>query len=163
MIPLPSIPRGILKVLILKLLSEKPMHGYEIMEYLEKKLKWRPSAGSIYPKLQEMEFEGLIEVSEEKVGGKIKKVYSLTERGKKEFEKYKETKKEINEFASNWIEKFSNILACCYPIKGELSKVFVEIGKMKSELLKLSAKKAKEALKIIEQARKKIEKISEKK
>ena len=78
-----AIPRGFLKHYILKLLSDRPMHGYEIMDEVEKRSNgfWRPSAGSIYPTLTWLEDRGLIEEvpSAEKERGK--KAYRITERG----------------------------------------------------------------------------------
>lgn len=71
--------RGDVRMAILALLSEKPMHGYEMIQELEEKTggRWRPSAGSIYPTLQLLEDEGL--VRSEEVDGK--KVFSLTGEG----------------------------------------------------------------------------------
>ena len=58
------------------------MHGYEMIQELEERTggRWRPSAGSIYPTLQLLEDEGL--VTAEEVDGR--KVFSLTDSGKKE-------------------------------------------------------------------------------
>ena len=74
--------RGDVRSAILALLDDRPMHGYEIITELEERTggRWRPSAGSIYPTLQLLEDEGL--VTAEEVDGR--KVYSLTEAGKKE-------------------------------------------------------------------------------
>lgn len=72
--------RGDLKYVILKLLSEKPMHGYEVMRALEE--EWcgcySASPGSVYPTLQMLEDQGYV-VCEEQEG---KKVYSITEEGR---------------------------------------------------------------------------------
>ena len=74
--------RGDVRSAILALLDDRPMHGYEMIQELEERTggRWRPSAGSIYPTLQLLEDEAL--VSSEEVEGR--KVYSLTEAGKKE-------------------------------------------------------------------------------
>lgn len=58
-----AVPRGFLKQYILRLLSTKPMHGYEVMDEIQKKSNgfWRPSAGSVYPTLTWLENRGLIE------------------------------------------------------------------------------------------------------
>ncbi|UCC82986.1 MAG: PadR family transcriptional regulator [Gemmatimonadota bacterium] len=71
--------RGDLKYVILKLLSKKPMHGYEVMRALEEESCgcYSASAGSVYPTLQMLEDQGYV-VCEEKEG---KKVYSITEEG----------------------------------------------------------------------------------
>lgn len=68
-------------VLLIALLN-RPMHGYEVIRELEEKSKgtWRPSPGSVYPTLQLLEEQDF--VTSERQNGK--KVYSITERGRKE-------------------------------------------------------------------------------
>ncbi len=58
------------------------MHGYEMMQELEQRSggAWRPSAGSIYPTLQQLEDEGL--VRSEEIGDRRR--YTLTEAGSEE-------------------------------------------------------------------------------
>ncbi len=72
--------RGDLKFVMLRLLSDKPMHGYDVMKALEKESGgyYNPSPGSVYPTLQMLEDEGYLE-SAEKDG---KKIYSVTDAGK---------------------------------------------------------------------------------
>ncbi|MFV2006403.1 MAG: PadR family transcriptional regulator [Longimicrobiales bacterium] len=72
--------RGDLKFVILRLLSDHPMHGYEVMKALEKESGgyYNPSPGSVYPTLLMLEDEGYLE-SEEQDG---KKVYSVTDAGR---------------------------------------------------------------------------------
>lgn len=69
---------------VLALLLERPMHGYEIIQELDSRTNgiWRPSPGSVYPTLQLLEDEGLIEPEAE--GGR--KSYRLTEAGRPEAE-----------------------------------------------------------------------------
>jgi DNA-binding PadR family transcriptional regulator len=69
---------------VLALLLERPMHGYEMIQELESRTGgiWRPSPGSIYPTLQLLEDEGLIEA--ESGGGR--KSYQLTSDGRPEAE-----------------------------------------------------------------------------
>ncbi len=71
--------RGDLKFVILRLISERPMHGYEVMKALEEESKgyYRPSPGSVYPTLQMLDDEGYLTV-EEKDG---KKTYTITDEG----------------------------------------------------------------------------------
>jgi DNA-binding PadR family transcriptional regulator len=73
--------RGDVRVAILALLDERPMHGYEMIQELEQRSdgNWRPSAGSIYPTLQLLEDEGLV-TGEEHEG---KRRFSLTDDGRK--------------------------------------------------------------------------------
>ncbi len=72
--------RGDVRSAVLTLLAEEPMHGYQIIHEIEQRSHgmWKPSPGSIYPTLQMLADEGLIE-AEEASG---KKVYSLTEAGR---------------------------------------------------------------------------------
>jgi DNA-binding PadR family transcriptional regulator len=79
-----KVRRGDVRSAILYLLSEKPMHGYQIMQELSERTNgaWKPSAGSIYPNLQQLEDEDLIVASD--VSGK--KVFELTEAGREEIE-----------------------------------------------------------------------------
>jgi DNA-binding PadR family transcriptional regulator len=69
---------------VLALLLERPMHGYEIIQELDARTNgiWRPSPGSVYPTLQLLEDEGLIEAEAE--GGR--KSYHLTDAGRPEAE-----------------------------------------------------------------------------
>ena len=71
--------RGDVRVAVLRLLSEEPMHGYQIIQELSERSggAWTPSAGSVYPMLQMLADEGLV-TSQETAG---KKVFSLTETG----------------------------------------------------------------------------------
>jgi DNA-binding PadR family transcriptional regulator len=69
---------------VLALLLERPMHGYEMIQELESRTGgiWRPSPGSIYPTLQLLEDEGLIET--DATSGR--KSYRLTDAGRAEAE-----------------------------------------------------------------------------
>lgn len=71
--------RGDTRAAILRVLAEQPMHGYQIMQEFAERSggSWTPSAGSIYPTLQQLADEGLI-VATETAG---RKVFSLTEAG----------------------------------------------------------------------------------
>ena len=72
--------RGDVRSAILGLLAEEPMHGYQIISELERRSdgRWRPSAGSVYPTLQQLEDEGLVRASE-KDG---RRVFELTDTGR---------------------------------------------------------------------------------
>ncbi|MCE4612158.1 MAG: PadR family transcriptional regulator [Desulfurococcales archaeon] len=78
--------RESLKTIILRILAEKPRHGYEIIKRIEEvtRGRWRPAAGTLYPLLEQMVREGLIEVerveSEGVKGGK-RVIYALTGKG----------------------------------------------------------------------------------
>ncbi len=74
---------GDLRLWLLKLLEEEPRHGYDIIAGLEEQFLgvYAPSPGTVYPRLQALEQEGLIEVVREEEG---RKVYGLTDTGRDE-------------------------------------------------------------------------------
>jgi DNA-binding PadR family transcriptional regulator len=53
---------GELPLVVLALLGERPMHGYELMSELSRLFgpRYRPSPGSVYPALEALEAEGLL-------------------------------------------------------------------------------------------------------
>ncbi len=70
---------GEVKFVILRLLREKPRHGYEVIKALEERLGgcYTPSAGTVYPTLQLLEDQGYVKAGD--VDGK--KVYHITPEG----------------------------------------------------------------------------------
>jgi DNA-binding PadR family transcriptional regulator len=71
---------GDLKLVLLKLLSEQPSYGYQLIKTMEERLAgaYAPSPGVIYPTLTLLEEEGLASVAASDTG---KKVYSVTPEG----------------------------------------------------------------------------------
>jgi DNA-binding PadR family transcriptional regulator len=76
---------GEVRLALLSLLAERPMHGYELMKEMEARSggMYRASAGTVYPNLQQMEDEGLVRMETSKEG---KRVYSITAEGRKALE-----------------------------------------------------------------------------
>ena len=74
--------RGDIRTALLAVLAEEPGHGYEIMQRIEDKSggAWRPSPGSVYPSLQLLEDEGLVQATEREG----KRVYEITDAGRAE-------------------------------------------------------------------------------
>ncbi|MGD9130492.1 MAG: PadR family transcriptional regulator [Candidatus Bathyarchaeota archaeon] len=82
-----GVPRGLLRFLVLNMLTKKPMSGVEIVEVIEKETggRWKPSSGSIYPLLARLHGRGYTtELPSEETGLKR---YKLTTKGKRLFEK----------------------------------------------------------------------------
>jgi DNA-binding PadR family transcriptional regulator len=79
--------RGDVRAAILALLTERPMHGYEMIQEITERSGqfWRPSPGSVYPTLQLLADEGLI-TSTEGSGGKRR--YELTDEGREAAQKH---------------------------------------------------------------------------
>ena len=78
-----GVPRGLLRFLVLKMLSEKPMSGTEIAEQINEQTggRWRPSSGSIYPLLAWMLNKGFTKESIK--GEEGLKRYTFTDEGSK--------------------------------------------------------------------------------
>ncbi len=72
--------RGDVRTAILTLLHEEPRNGYGLMQEIEQRSGgvWRPSPGSVYPALQQLEDEGLVR-AEERDGGRV---FVLTDAGR---------------------------------------------------------------------------------
>jgi DNA-binding PadR family transcriptional regulator len=75
--------RGDIRAAILALLAEQPMHGYQVIQELSERSggAWRPSPGSVYPTLQQLEDEGLVRAVQSEAG---RRAYELTEAGRAE-------------------------------------------------------------------------------
>jgi len=72
--------RGDVRAALLTLLAEEPRNGYQLMQEIERRSDgvWRPSPGSVYPALQQLEDEGLVR-SDESEG---RKRFHLTDAGR---------------------------------------------------------------------------------
>jgi DNA-binding PadR family transcriptional regulator len=75
--------RGDIRAAILALLTQEPMHGYQIIQELAERTGgvWRPSPGSVYPTLQQLEDEELVRETSSESG---KRVYELTDAGREQ-------------------------------------------------------------------------------
>jgi DNA-binding PadR family transcriptional regulator len=65
---------------MLLVLAEEPMSGYGLMQEIESRSDgvWRPSPGSVYPALAQLEDEGLVRTEDDEG----RKRYALTDDGK---------------------------------------------------------------------------------
>ena len=96
--------RGDLKFVILRMLKSKPMHGYEVMRALEEESGgwYKASAGSVYPTLQMLDDQGFV-TSQEQDG---KKVYSITDEGRKHLDDNSDVVDEIVDRVSDFTSRF---------------------------------------------------------
>jgi Predicted transcriptional regulators len=76
----PKVRRGDVRAAILDVLSMEPMNGYQIINQIAERTggAWKPSPGSVYPTVQQLEDEGLVEGTE--VNGR--RVSKLTDAGR---------------------------------------------------------------------------------
>lgn len=89
---------GVLKYAILGLLNQKSMTGYDITKEFEEALCefWSAKHSQIYPELKSLNKQGMVEYKIEISGNVLeKKLYSITELGKKDFMKWLESKIDI--------------------------------------------------------------------
>jgi DNA-binding PadR family transcriptional regulator len=96
---------GEVKFVILRLLKEKPRHGYEIIKALEEKMAgcYTPSAGTVYPTLQLLEDEGYIKA----VDTEGKKVYHVTPEGERYLEEHRDLLDEILDRVRETVRDFT--------------------------------------------------------
>lgn len=76
----PRVRRGDVRAAILGVLAEEPMNGYQIIQQIAERTDgaWKPSPGSIYPTLQQLEDEGLV-FADESAG---RRSFALTDDGR---------------------------------------------------------------------------------
>lgn len=86
-----SLISGSTTMLVLKLLAEKDMYGYEMIEVLRERSQnvFELKAGTLYPLLHNLEEKGLLTVYEREAGNKVRKYYSITKNGKKTLDEKK--------------------------------------------------------------------------
>jgi len=84
---------GEVKFVILRLLREKPRHGYDIMKALEERMggHYSPSAGTVYPTLQLLEDQGYVRAVETEG----RKVYHITPEGERFLDEHRDIVEEI--------------------------------------------------------------------
>ncbi len=94
---------GDMKYVILKLLKDKPRHGYEVMKELEERMHgcYTPSPGTVYPTLQWLEDEGLV-VAKDVEG---KKVYEITDQGRAFLEDHRDVVDDIFDRVREAVER----------------------------------------------------------
>lgn len=88
--------QGDLKYVILRLLEEKPRHGYEVIKELEERFAgaYSPSPGTVYPTLAMLEDLGYARVAQDDAG---RKIYEITDAGRAHLAEHKATVEDIFE------------------------------------------------------------------
>src|SRR4051794_41629553 len=140
--------RGDVRAAVLLLLEEEPRNGYQLMQELEERSGgvWRPSPGSIYPALSQLEDEGLVR-SDENAG---RRAFQLTDAGRAYLEENREA------LGSPWDE-----------VGGDLPEGLVELRKLMMQLGMATMQVAQagdeaqtaEAHKVLEDARRSLYRI----
>ena len=90
-------------MMILRLLTEQDMYGYEMIDTLKKRSEnvFELKAGTLYPLLHGLEEKQFVTSYEQEVLGKVRKYYQITGEGKKHLEQKKSEWKEYSKAVSN--------------------------------------------------------------
>lgn len=147
--------RGKVKFIILDLLKDKPKHGYEIMKDMEAKGAgfYAPSPGSIYPTLQMLEDMGYV-VSKELDG---KKVYEITDEGRKYLGENRETVDDIHErFGGRFHHELKHEM---HDIFGKLHELFAVLVRGARDGKLQRSEQLEKVRDVLDRARKEIEDI----
>lgn len=99
--------QGDLKYVILRLLEEKPRHGYEIIKELESRVggSYAPSPGTVYPTLTMLEDLGFARIVPEEGG---KKIYEITDEGRKYLAEHSTTVDDIFARIAKFVAGFTD-------------------------------------------------------
>lgn len=111
---------GEVKYVILRLLREKPRHGYEIMKALEERMGgwYSPSPGTVYPTLQLLEDQGYVRVTE----AEGKRIYHITSEGEAFLEEHRDVTDDIFDRLRDAVRGFAG------GSMSELNKVFARLA-----------------------------------
>jgi len=88
------ITKNLLDIQILTIINKQPTWGYKIKKQIEATSGLKIRHGALYPLLRKLEEKGLITSQKQQQGKRTKKVYALTEKGKKYIETYNSILKE---------------------------------------------------------------------
>jgi DNA-binding PadR family transcriptional regulator len=94
-----TVPRGLLRFYILRLLTEKPMKGYEVITEVEDRTDgfWKPGPGSIYPMLESLKTERLIRSAanpKRETSHRRGVILQITEKGREELNRFRDRLKQ---------------------------------------------------------------------
>ena len=84
----PAFLNGVPEMLILRLLSQRPMYGYELVQEIRRSTRegLEFGEGCVYPILHRLESQSLLKAKRELVSGRQRVVYRVTAKGKAELE-----------------------------------------------------------------------------
>ena len=166
------VPKGFLRYHVLKLLSEKPMSGSELMSEIEKQTEgnWKPSPGSIYPLLAWLQDKDYIKEADGQEAG-VKR-YTLTDSGKAFLQEHVKTREELRKRFRHFGPPGPGFMGpMWFEFPPERSRELLVAAKDMAMALwsfhdklrrKYSEKALKEVQQVLEDATKKIEELTEK-
>ena len=103
--------KGFLQPRILLRIAKKPMHGYELLEDLEKMPHpGAPDTGGLYRMLRNMEEEGLLQSSwDTGESGPARRIYRITEKGMVNLEMWIDTLQDTSEWLLEFIAEYQQL------------------------------------------------------
>jgi DNA-binding PadR family transcriptional regulator len=109
------------------LLSEQPMHGYEIIQQIGDRSggAWHPSPGSVYPALQMLEDQQLIQAEE----AEGRRTYNLTDAGRDHVDQHRE------ELAAVW----ASVQGAATDVTRELRDLMDQVGMATGQVARVGA------------------------
>lgn len=102
----PVFAHGALRLYLLSLLSEGPKHGYELISELSDRFggTYKPSAGTIYPRLSKLQEEGLVVT--EPAGRRT--VYRITEAGQSEVDARRDELEDVEHSIAESVKRMAD-------------------------------------------------------
>jgi PadR family transcriptional regulator PadR len=88
------ITRNLLDIQMLRLIQTQPMWGYRIKKQVETEFDVKLRHGALYPLLNALEQKGFLTSQKQQQGGRTRKVYRITKKGKQYIETYNNVLKE---------------------------------------------------------------------
>jgi len=153
-----SMKKGHISTLILLALEKGPSHGYNLMQVIKDDTYgvWNPTASSLYPHLSSLAEKGLIEFTSEMEGRRERKVYDITQKGKKTLKKLIEKQQNMRKSLLSMIMSTIGITDSNIPndfeslFGPELIEDTSLVGKTKDEKLEILSKRKMVLSKIVD-------------
>jgi DNA-binding PadR family transcriptional regulator len=112
-----TIKMSLSKFFILRVLHDRPMHGYDIARTVERTTNGccSPTEGTIYPVLREFEEGGYVISEAEIVSGRQRKTYTLTDKGREAFRVAVEAWMEVTQavLETERVVQRKDVTGCC--------------------------------------------------
>jgi DNA-binding PadR family transcriptional regulator len=120
--------RGDVRGGLLALLAEQPRNGYQLMQELEQRSSgmWNPSPGSVYPALQQLEDEGLIQQTDPaSAAGGTGRTFQLTDKGRQYVKEHpEETNAPWNNVGGDCREQMRDMFGSMKQVGAAMYQVF---------------------------------------
>jgi DNA-binding PadR family transcriptional regulator len=146
----PRVRRGDVRAAVLDLLAEgQPWNGYQIIQEIAARTDgvWRPSAGSVYPALQQLEDEALIQAQ---AGEDRRRMFTLTEEGRAYVTEH------ADELRASWDAVTGSVDDAEVELRGMIRQVMVAVSQVSQAG---SAAQVKQAGKILADTRRALYRI----